>query len=42
MMNDITYRCAHASACTHQNQYIPHESSLVFFHKELQKLIHTR
>jgi len=27
---------------THQNQDIPRESSLVFFHKELQKLVHIR
>jgi len=34
--DDTTYRCAHASACTHTpNQDIPCESSLVFFHKEL-------
>jgi hypothetical protein len=42
--DDTTYRCSHANACTcthtHQNQDIPRESSLVFFHKELQKLIH--
>ena len=45
---DTTYRCVYANACmhahthTHKNQDIPCESSLVFFHKELQKLVHIR
>ena len=34
------HACTHTHTHTHQNQDIPRESSLVFFHKELQKLIH--